>query len=80
MASETPQEQAATAAELAAAYDRAADAAESPRVASAARAAERAYEDLGAAADAGSAERFATASDAIARADARLGAVAEASR
>ena len=80
LASETPQEQAATAAELAATYDRAADAAESPRLVSAARAAERDYEELGAAADAGSAERFAAASEAVARADARLGAVAEASR
>ena len=80
LASETPQEQAETAAELAAAYDRAADAAESPRLASAARAAERAYKELGAAADEGSAERFAAASDAVVRADARLGALAEASR
>lgn len=79
-AGETPQEQSATAAELATAYGRTADAAESPRLASAARAAERAYEELGAAADAGSAERFAAASDAIAQADARLGALADASR
>ncbi|HMJ97041.1 MAG TPA: serine/threonine-protein kinase, partial [Thermoleophilaceae bacterium] len=53
--SETPQEQAATAAELAGTYGRAADAVESPRLASAARAAERAYDELGAAAEAGSA-------------------------
>ncbi len=74
--SDTPQEQAATAAELADTYDRAADAADSPRIASAARTAERAYEELGAAAGAGSAERFAAASDEIARADARLGSIA----
>ena len=80
LASETPQEQASTAAELATRYDRMADAAESPRLASAARAAEIAYEELGSAADAGSAERFAAASDAISRADARLGALAQASR
>jgi serine/threonine-protein kinase len=77
---ETPQEQAATAAELADAYGRAADAAESARLVSAARTAERAYEELGAAADAGSAERFAAASDQVARADARLGSIAAASR
>jgi hypothetical protein len=46
------------------------------RLASAARSAERAYEELGAAADAGSAERFAAATDAAARADARLGTIA----
>ncbi len=80
LASETPQEQAATAAELAATYDRAADAADSPQLVSATRAAERAYEELGAAADAGDAGRFAAASDAVARADARLGAVADAPR
>ena len=79
-AGETPLEQSATASELAAAYARTADAAESPRLASAARAAQSAYEELGAAADAGSAEGFAAASDAIARADARLGTLADASR
>ena len=74
--SETPQEQAATAAELADAYGRVADVAESHRLASAARAAERAYEDLGAAAGAGSAEQFAAASDGVTRADARLASIA----
>ncbi len=77
--SETPQEQAAAAAELADAYGRLADAAESPRLASAAQAAERAYEDLGAAAGAGSAEQFAAASDGVTRADARLASIAAAS-
>ncbi len=74
-ADKTPQEQAATAAELASVYGLAADAAELPRLASAARAAERAYEELGAAAEAGSAERFAAASDAVTQADARFGSV-----
>ncbi len=77
---ESPQEQAATAAELADAYGRVADAAESARLASAARTAERAYDELAAAADAGSAERFAAASDGVARADARLGSIAADSR
>jgi hypothetical protein len=77
---ESPQEQAATAAELADAYGRVADAAESARLASAARTAERAYDELAAAADAGSAERFAAASDEVARADARLGSIAADSR
>ncbi len=75
-ASKTPQEQAATADELADAYGRAAGAAESPRLASAARTAERAYEELGAAADAASAERFAAASEDVARADAKLTSIA----
>jgi hypothetical protein len=78
--SETPQEQAAAAAELAGAYGRLADVAESPRLASAAQAAERAYEDLGAAAGAGSAEQFAAASDGVTRADARLASIARGSR
>jgi serine/threonine-protein kinase len=69
---ETPQEQATTAAELADLYGRAADVAESARVASAARAGERAYEELAAAAEAGSDERFAAASEAVTRADANL--------
>ena len=76
--SETPQQQAAAAAELAGAYGRLADGAESPRLASAAQAAERAYEDLGAAAGAGSAEQFAAASDDVTRADARLASIAAA--
>jgi hypothetical protein len=70
--SETPQEQAATAAALADVYGRAAGAAESARIVSAARMAERAYEELAAAADARSAERFAAASDAVESADANL--------
>ena len=78
--SETPQEQAAAAAELAGAYGRVAEVAESPRLASAARAAERAYEDLEAAAGAGSAEQFAAASDGVTRADARLASIAAGSR
>ncbi|HMJ97669.1 MAG TPA: hypothetical protein VK486_17605, partial [Thermoleophilaceae bacterium] len=72
--------QAATAAELAGTYGRAADAVESPRLASAARAAERAYDELGAAAEAGSADRFAAASDEVTRADARLSSLAGGSR
>jgi len=76
--SETPQQQAAAAAELADAYGRLADVAESPRLASAAQAAERAYEDLGAAAGAGSAEQFAAASDDVTREDARLASIAAA--
>jgi hypothetical protein len=79
-ASKTPQEQAAAAAELADSYGRAAGAVASPRLASAARTAERAYAELGAAADAGSAGRFAAASDRVARADARLGALTGGSR
>ena len=75
-ASDTPDEQAAAAAGLAAAHARAARASESPRVASAARAAELAYEDLQAAAEAGAAERYAAASDSVARAEDRLAAVA----
>lgn len=77
---DTPQEQAASAAALADAYGRLADVAESPRLASAARAAEGAYEDLGAAAGAGSAEQFAAASDGVMRADARLASIAAGSR
>jgi hypothetical protein len=76
--SETPQQQAAAAAALADAYGRVADVAESSRLASAAQAAERAYEDLGAAAGAGSAEQFAAASDGVTRADARLASIAAA--
>ena len=76
---ETPQQQAAAAAELAGAYGRLADVAESPRLASAAQAAERAYEDLGAAAGAGGAEQFAAASDGVTRVDARLASIAAAS-
>jgi hypothetical protein len=79
-ASETSQEQAATAAALADAYARVADVAESPRLASAAQAAENAYEDLGAAAGAGSAEQFAAASDDVTRADARLTSIAAGTR
>jgi hypothetical protein len=77
---ETPQDQAAAAGELADAYGQMAAAAESGRLASAAREAERAYEELGAAASAGSAERFAAASDEVARADARLASIAGGSR
>jgi hypothetical protein len=77
LSSRTPQEQAATAAELANAYGRAADAVESSRLGSAARAVERAYQELGAAADSGSADRFDAATDEVTRSDARL---AEASR
>jgi hypothetical protein len=77
---DTPQEQAAAAAELADAYGRAAGALEPARLASAARMAERAYEELAAAADAGSAERFAAASDEVTRADARLRSIAADSR
>jgi hypothetical protein len=74
-ASETPQQQAATAAVLAGVYHRAAEAAESPRIASAVRSAERAYEALEATAAAGSAEGFAAAADDVERADANLSAI-----
>jgi hypothetical protein len=77
---ETPQDQAAAAGELADAYSQMTAAAESARLASAARAAERAYEELGEAASAGSSERFAAASDEVARADARLASIAGGSR
>ena len=75
-ASDTPEDQATVAAGLAAAYGRAAQATESPQVASAARAAELAYEELGAAAEAGAAERFASAADAVTRAEGQLAAAA----
>jgi hypothetical protein len=79
-AAETPQEQAATAAELADAYARAAASADSTRLASAARSGERAYDELGAAADRGNADEFASASDEVARAEARIGSLARGSR
>ena len=77
---QTPQVQAATAADLADAYAAAAASAASTRLASAARAGERAYDELGAAADRESADEFAAASDEVARAEARIGSLAEGAR
>ena len=79
-ASETPQEQAAAAAELATAYGGVAELADSPRLVSAARSAESAYDELGAAAESGSAERFAAASEAVTAADVRLASLAASAR
>jgi protein kinase-like protein len=79
-ASETPQEQAATATELAGAYGRASRAAASPQLASAARAAEHAYAELGAAAHEGSADGFAAASADVAGAERRLAGLVEGPR
>jgi hypothetical protein len=76
----TPQREAAAAAGRAEVYGRTAGAAGSPRLVSAARAAERAYQELGAAAEAGSAQRFAAAGDAVGLAEARLAAAARAPR
>jgi hypothetical protein len=75
-AGDTPQEQAVAASELADAYGRAARAAESPALVSAAQEAQRAYDDLAAASDVGSADNFAAASDEVARAESRIAAAA----
>jgi hypothetical protein len=78
-AATTPRRQAAAAADLADAYGRAAGVAGSQRLVAVARAAERAYRELGAAARLGAAERFARAADEIGRAEGQLDAVAKAS-
>lgn len=73
---DTPQEQAASAAALADAYGRAARAADSGPIVLAARDAERAYAELGAASEEGSSERFSAASREVARAEGSLAAAA----
>ena len=79
-AGETPQEQAAAAADLSDAYGAAARAADSRPLVAAAQAAERAYAELGAASDDGSADRFAAATEEVGRAERRLAAAAAPSR